>query len=217
MIKRQRNHRDTWNVKLQETVAGNYYPITTKIALEDTIARMAILTDRAQGGSSLEDGALELMVHRRLLKDDAFGVGEALNETEFGEGLIARGKTHLFVGQSYLRADVSLKAIERLVQLETLLPSWKFFSNMELYTSDQWLSSFTNTVSTPICLIIHHYYYNRISIIIVIIIIMLIFIIIILIIIITIIISIIIIKFPVHWHFVGPTQICTSAYLGALA
>ncbi|XP_030561633.1 lysosomal alpha-mannosidase isoform X2 [Drosophila novamexicana] len=145
MIKRQRNHRDTWNVKLQETVAGNYYPITTKIALEDTIARMAILTDRAQGGSSLEDGALELMVHRRLLKDDAFGVGEALNETEFGEGLIARGKTHLFVGQSYLRADVSLKAIERLVQLETLLPSWKFFSNMELYTSDQWLSSFTNT------------------------------------------------------------------------
>lgn len=146
MLKRKRNHRETWNVKIHESVAGNYYPVTTKIALEDTTARMAILTDRAQGGSSLEDGVLELMVHRRLLHDDAFGVGEALNETEYGEGLIARGKHHLFVGQSLQRPDVSLKAIERLVQLETLLPSWKFFSNVS-YSSDQWLTSFTNTVS----------------------------------------------------------------------
>ncbi|XP_030079136.1 lysosomal alpha-mannosidase isoform X2 [Drosophila hydei] len=144
MLKRKRNHRETWNVKIHESVAGNYYPVTTKIALEDTTARMAILTDRAQGGSSLEDGVLELMVHRRLLHDDAFGVGEALNETEYGEGLIARGKHHLFVGQSLQRPDVSLKAIERLVQLETLLPSWKFFSNVS-YSSDQWLTSFTNT------------------------------------------------------------------------
>lgn len=49
-----------------------------------------------QGGSSLQDGAVELMVHRRLLYDDAFGVGEALNETDYGQGLIVRG-THLFV------------------------------------------------------------------------------------------------------------------------
>ncbi|KAH8306687.1 hypothetical protein KR044_006530 [Drosophila immigrans] len=144
MIKRQRNHRDTWNLKLHESVSGNYYPITTKIALGDSTARMAILTDRAQGGSSLQDGALELMVHRRLLHDDAFGVGEALNETEYGTGLIARGKHHLFIGES-LRADVSLKAMERLVQLETLLPSWKFFSNMQAYTQQQWLTAFVNT------------------------------------------------------------------------
>ncbi|EDV98984.1 lysosomal alpha-mannosidase isoform X2 [Drosophila grimshawi] len=145
MLKRQRNHRETWNVKLQERVSGNYYPVTTKIALEDTTARMAILTDRAQGGSSLQDGELELMVHRRLLHDDAFGVGEALNETEFGEGLIARGKHHLFFGQSDRRPGVSLKAMERLLQLQTLLPAWKFFSNMTAYSSDQWLTSFTNT------------------------------------------------------------------------
>lgn len=147
MLKRKRNHRETWNVQIHESVAGNYYPITTKIALEDSTARMAILTDRAQGGSSLQDGALELMVHRRLLHDDAFGVGEALNETEYGEGLIARGKTHLFVGQSFLRPDVSLQALERIAQLETLLPSWKFFSSMESYSVDQWKNSFKNSVS----------------------------------------------------------------------
>ncbi|KAH8402521.1 hypothetical protein KR222_002400, partial [Zaprionus bogoriensis] len=153
MIKRQRNHRETWDVKIYESVSANYYPITTKIALEDSTARMAILTDRAQGGSSMQDGSLELMVHRRLLHDDAFGVGEALNETEYGEGLIARGKTHLFVGQSTQRPDVSLQAIERIVQLETLLPSWKFFSNMESYSANQWLTSFKNSytgISLPL-------------------------------------------------------------------
>lgn len=147
MIKRKLNHRDTWDVKINEAVAGNYYPITTKIDLEDDTARMAILTDRAQGGSSLKDGSLELMVHRRLLRDDAFGVGEALNETEYGEGLIARGKHHLFFGLSKDREGVSLKSLERLVQLEKLLPTWKFFSNVENYTAEQWRTSFTNTVS----------------------------------------------------------------------
>ncbi|KPU73915.1 uncharacterized protein Dana_GF15795, isoform B [Drosophila ananassae] len=147
MIKRKLNHRDTWDVKINEEVAGNYYPITTKIDLEDDTARMAILTDRAQGGSSLKDGSLELMVHRRLLRDDAFGVGEALNETEYGEGLIARGKHHLFFGLSKDREGVSLKSLERLVQLEKLLPTWKFFSNVENYTAEEWRTSFTNTFS----------------------------------------------------------------------
>ena len=51
--------------------------------------------NESQGGSSLSDGEMELMVHRRLLDDDAFGVGEALNETAFGVGLVARGKHFL--------------------------------------------------------------------------------------------------------------------------
>lgn len=64
MLKRQRNHRDTWNVDIQEPVAGNYYPVTTKIAIEDGKHRMAVLTDRAQGGSSIFDGTVELMVRK---------------------------------------------------------------------------------------------------------------------------------------------------------
>ena len=35
-----------------------------------------MLVDRAQGGASLRDGELKLMVHRRCLRDDAFGVNE---------------------------------------------------------------------------------------------------------------------------------------------
>lgn len=62
MIKRVRNHRDTWNIQIEEKVAGNYYPITTKMILEDHESRLAILTDRAQGGGSMFDGSLEIMV-----------------------------------------------------------------------------------------------------------------------------------------------------------
>jgi lysosomal alpha-mannosidase len=38
------------------------------------------------------------LLHRRLLHDDRFGVGEALNETAYGEGLVIRGR-HIFVVQ----------------------------------------------------------------------------------------------------------------------
>lgn len=62
MIKRIRNHRDTWVVTLEEKVAGNYYPVTAKIAIEDDESRLSILNDRSQGGSSLVDGSVELMV-----------------------------------------------------------------------------------------------------------------------------------------------------------
>ena len=51
-----------------------------------------IITDRCQGGASLSDGSLELMVQRRLLRDDNRGVGEPLNEPGLdGNGLVVRG------------------------------------------------------------------------------------------------------------------------------
>ncbi len=61
------------------------------------------MTDRAQGGASLAPGEMEVMVHRRTLRDDQRGVGEPISETECGclylsclcAGLIARGSHHL--------------------------------------------------------------------------------------------------------------------------
>ena len=38
---------------------------------------------------------MEVMLHRRLLVDDHWGVGEALNETAYEKGLVARGKHYL--------------------------------------------------------------------------------------------------------------------------
>ncbi len=48
--------------------------------------------DRSEGGGSIHDGSIEIMVHRRILHDDGFGVFQPLNETAFGKGLVVRGK-----------------------------------------------------------------------------------------------------------------------------
>lgn len=66
MIKRVRGHRETFNLTHEEPVSENYYPITSKIVIKDESSglKMAVLNDRAQGGSSLHDGEIELMVNR---------------------------------------------------------------------------------------------------------------------------------------------------------
>lgn len=101
LIKRQRNKRYDYEYNSTlEPIASNYYPVTSKIVIKDENQQLqvAVLNDRSQGGSSLKDGEVELMVHRRLLKDDAKGVDEALNETEFNQGVVARGQHYLILG-----------------------------------------------------------------------------------------------------------------------
>ena len=64
---RRRNFRPTWNMlNVTEPVAGNYYPINSHIyvtdAEENPGAVVALVNDRSQGGTSLFDGQIELMV-----------------------------------------------------------------------------------------------------------------------------------------------------------
>ncbi|KAL6078170.1 Mannosidase alpha class 2B member 1 [Balamuthia mandrillaris] len=84
MQQRRYNYRPTWQLQVNEPVAGNYYPINTAAYINDTNSdmRFTIVTDRSQGASSLTNGEFEVMLHRRLLHDDSRGVGEPLNETE---------------------------------------------------------------------------------------------------------------------------------------
>ena len=95
--RRVRNARPDYNLTLTEPVAMNYYPINTAARITDAFygangTSLTVLTDRTQGGGSLVDGALELMVHRRLNRDDLKGVFESLNELGInGKGLVSRG------------------------------------------------------------------------------------------------------------------------------
>ena len=52
---------------------------------------MTVMNDRSQGGSSIRDGRIELMMNRRLYYDDGKGVDEALNErNKYGHGIQMR-------------------------------------------------------------------------------------------------------------------------------
>lgn len=87
-----------------------------------------------------------IKVHRRLLHDDAFGVGEALNESAYGNGLIARGSTYFVFGPKEHTDKLSTEANERFIQLETLLPSWQLFSNVSQMSYDTWKSNYNHIV-----------------------------------------------------------------------
>jgi hypothetical protein len=61
------------------------------------------------------------------LHDDDFGVGEALNETAFGKGLVARGQHFVMVG--VISGDSpNMAAQERELANRKHLPPWLFFS-----------------------------------------------------------------------------------------
>ncbi|VDD91932.1 unnamed protein product [Enterobius vermicularis] len=97
MIKRKRNFAPSYQYENAEPVSANYYPVNTRISIKDDTKQLTILTDRSEGGTSLRDGEIEIMLHRRTLYDDGYGVGEALDEpgTTPG-GLVAKGK-HWFI------------------------------------------------------------------------------------------------------------------------
>nr|XP_051693807.1 lysosomal alpha-mannosidase isoform X3 [Oryctolagus cuniculus] len=116
ILKRRRNYRHTWNLNQTEPVAGNYYPVNTRIYITDRKKQLTVLTDRCQGGSSLQDGSLELMVHRRLLLDDKQGLGEPLLEE--GSGSWVRGR-HLVLLDMVGKAAMGHRL---LAQKEVLAP-----------------------------------------------------------------------------------------------
>lgn len=82
MVERTRDARGPAYPPLvvSEPVAGNYYPVNSLMSLDDGTNEMAVAIDTSVGGSSMVDGQLELMVHRRLQHAQRGGLNP-LNET----------------------------------------------------------------------------------------------------------------------------------------
>ncbi|XP_039159660.1 alpha-mannosidase [Eucalyptus grandis] len=105
-IKRVRDYRSDWSLTVTQPVAGNYYPINLGIFTKDNKTEFSVLVDRAVGGASIKDGQIELMLHRRILKDDRRGVGEALDEmvcianNRTCKGLTVRGHYHIGISKA---------------------------------------------------------------------------------------------------------------------
>ncbi|CAH1642830.1 unnamed protein product [Spodoptera littoralis] len=108
-MKRIRDARPTFLptiVDSSSAVAGNIYPVTSKIYIEDKTKniRLSIFTDRCQGGTSLIDGHIDIFLHRRIFTDD-IGVNTYLNESVLGHESIVRGKQHLYLSKADFRPN----------------------------------------------------------------------------------------------------------------
>ncbi|KAL6868123.1 hypothetical protein ACP4OV_014968 [Aristida adscensionis] len=98
-LKRVVNYREDWNLQVTEPVAGNYYPVNLGVYITDEKHELSVVVDRAAGASSIQDGQLEIMLHRRMVQAD--GLGEALSEVVCADqdckGLTARGTYYVKV------------------------------------------------------------------------------------------------------------------------
>ena len=68
VLERTRDFRPDYKLNLTEPQAANMHPIQTAIAVRQSGgggAKLTVTPDRSQAGTSLVDGQLELLVHRR--------------------------------------------------------------------------------------------------------------------------------------------------------
>ncbi|KAM4585370.1 lysosomal alpha-mannosidase [Odontesthes bonariensis] len=122
VLQRKKDFRPTWNLRQSEPIAGNYYPINSRAYIKDDLDQLTVVTDRSQGGGSIQNGSLEIMLHRRLLYDDVRGVAEPLNESSsiYPEGLVVRGRLLLSLNRPASAADTHRPLAQEVV-LQPLL------------------------------------------------------------------------------------------------
>ncbi|CAF4919031.1 unnamed protein product, partial [Rotaria sp. Silwood1] len=148
LMKRIRDQRDGYRFKQSEKSAGNYYPLVTGIMIKDEKQdlQMSIITDRAQGGGSIKDGQVEIMIHRRVLTDDSLGVSETLNELGIdGQGLVIRGR-HLL---SIAKPDDNMKFFREYALKSVWRPIIAFRSDFNDQPLDYKTWSLLNTELPP--------------------------------------------------------------------
>ena len=143
LIKRQKNHRDTWKYTITEPVSGNYYPIASRIIIKDQQQniQLAVLTDRSQGGGSINDGSMEVMIHRRVLN--------GLNEPGFdGKGLVVRGQHYLLASTISDGAKLH-RSLSQQLFLQPLITFTNFKTKEDYYSKYKTLYSSLTTSLPP--------------------------------------------------------------------
>nr|XP_032525827.1 lysosomal alpha-mannosidase-like [Danaus plexippus plexippus] len=140
---RQMIKRSCWNessiTQQRKPVSSCYAPVSSRICIEGNSSDgMCVLTDRTMGGVGRE-GGIEIMVHRRLLTDDGFGLDESLNEEAYGVGLVVRGKHRLYVGNYHQEVD-DQTFFERTAQLarKWMFEPWPFMTSAEKINRRKW-------------------------------------------------------------------------------
>ncbi|TRY79620.1 hypothetical protein TCAL_12196 [Tigriopus californicus] len=134
MMARKRNFRPTFDINMTEPVSQNYYPVNSRIGMSTKEGKhgLVILNDRSQAGGSIHENELELLLHRRLMDDDDFGVNETLSEEAFEVGLVVRGKNYLLFNHEDSNSNVR----HRKLGLEIFGTPLMFFKDGDLNAAD---------------------------------------------------------------------------------
>eukprot|EP00455_Lapot_gusevi_P052426 TRINITY_DN7980_c0_g1_i4.p1 TRINITY_DN7980_c0_g1~~TRINITY_DN7980_c0_g1_i4.p1 ORF type:complete len:967 (+),score=440.03 TRINITY_DN7980_c0_g1_i4:73-2973(+) len=154
------NYRPTWNLTVEEPSSGNYYPINAFAYINDPTTQLTVVTDRSQGGASLTNGQMEIMVHRRTLADDSRGVGEPINEPGLdGRGLVIRGVHRVLLG--------SFSTTHRALTQRVMNPVRPVFTPLTSSISD-FISTHTTsytalTANLPDSLHLQTFEFNRVT------------------------------------------------------
>jgi len=145
---RRRGGRGNWTANISEPVAGNYAPVSCLTSLTDGESVLAVALDRAEGGTSLADGQLELLVHRRLAHRDGYEPRNYLLDEPGvdGSGLIIRGRHWLLAAPAQV-APPAVKAIaQRAILGGSSVSAVTTFAGLDL-APDLWLAEYRGRVS----------------------------------------------------------------------
>jgi hypothetical protein len=120
----QRKHRD--KLPLQ----ANYFPMPTYAQMSDSNGRFSVLTERALGVAAPRQGMFEIMLERRLLKDDARGLGQGVTDnvpTTITLRLVVESSNELY-SKDYTRSPlVPLPSLlSKRISLRSNYPSYSF-------------------------------------------------------------------------------------------
>lgn len=116
--------------------------------------------DRSEGGASISDGSIEIMLHRRTLSDDSLGIFEPMNETAFGQGLVVRGRHLLIVEQPSSSALLHRVSAQRLYMhpLATFGLTQQTYANYSATFRQTW-----SALNEPLPLNVHLLTFDQLS------------------------------------------------------
>lgn len=69
---------DTHHFRDDMPIQSQVFPMPTHASIEDENQRLTILSEHAQGTASLEEGAIDVWLDRRLVQDDSRGLGQGV-------------------------------------------------------------------------------------------------------------------------------------------
>ncbi|XP_041984036.1 lysosomal alpha-mannosidase-like [Aricia agestis] len=130
-VMRRRNLRGTYEPFNLDPIAGNIYPVTSRIYIDDTNnnMRFSIFNDRPQGGTSLHDGSVDVLLQRRILTDDA-GFQAYLNVTN-----VVRGTHYLYLTKADYKPN---RIFEKKLVKEIELHPLKFIA--QNISKEKWMT-----------------------------------------------------------------------------